>query len=93
MEKSWSATSATEGGEVRRLAVVDEPWLRLIRGFESVYALVQEAIRRGRRSTTLVEEQLTKDTLEYDAELAKSPGDGASGKDVIFSMLADDQVC
>jgi len=31
--------------------------------------------------------------VERGAELAKSPGDAASGKDVIFSMLADDQGC
>jgi 3-hydroxyisobutyrate dehydrogenase len=31
--------------------------------------------------------------VERGAELAKSPRDAASGKDVIVSMLADDQVC
>jgi 3-hydroxyisobutyrate dehydrogenase-like beta-hydroxyacid dehydrogenase len=31
--------------------------------------------------------------VERGAELAKSPADAASGKDVIFSMLADDQGC
>lgn len=54
-------------GNVRRLAVVDEPWLRLIQGFDSVYALAQETIRRNRRLTALIEEHLTKDTVEYDA--------------------------
>ena len=53
--------------DVSRLAVVEEPLLRLIQGFDSVYALAQEAIRRGRRLTTLIEEHLTKDTIEYDA--------------------------
>jgi len=53
--------------DVRRLAVVDEPWLRLIQGFDSVFALAQEAIRRGWRLTTLIEEHLTRDTVEYDA--------------------------
>ena len=51
----------------RRLAVVDEPWPRLIQGFDSVYALAQEAIRHGGRLTFLIEELLTKDTVEYDA--------------------------
>jgi 3-hydroxyisobutyrate dehydrogenase len=31
--------------------------------------------------------------VERGAELAKSPADAASGKDVIFSMLADDESC
>jgi hypothetical protein len=48
--------------DVRRLAVFDEPLLRLIQGFDSVYALAQEAIRSGKRLTTLMEDHLTKDT-------------------------------
>lgn len=51
---------------VRQLAVVDEPCLRLIQGFDSVYAMAQEAILRGKRLTTLIEEHLTKHTLDYD---------------------------
>jgi hypothetical protein len=52
--------------DVRRLAVVDEPLLRLIQGFASVYVLAQEAIRSGKRLTTLIEDHLTKDTLDYE---------------------------
>jgi hypothetical protein len=53
-------------GDVRRLAVVDEPALRLIHGFDSVYALAQEAIRICKTLTSLIEDHLTKDTFEYD---------------------------
>jgi hypothetical protein len=52
--------------DVSRLAVVDEPLLRLIQGFDSVYALAQVAIRSGKRLTTLIEDHLTKDTLDYE---------------------------
>jgi hypothetical protein len=54
--------------DVRRLAVVAEPWLRLIQGFDPVYALAQEAIRRGRR---LASKKGSRDPASAKAPLAK----------------------
>jgi len=41
-------------GSVRRVAVVDEPSLRLVGGFDSVYALAWEAISRRESLSDLV---------------------------------------
>ena len=41
-------------GERRAVAVVEEPSLRLVRGFESVYALAVAAIERGELMPALV---------------------------------------
>ena len=53
-------------GDVRRVALVEEPKLRLIRGCSSVYALAQAAIESGRQLTTLAASHLTDEVLDYD---------------------------
>jgi hypothetical protein len=50
----------------RRLAVVEEPKLRLLRDFDSLYALAQEAIENGVRLTTLAGSHLSDETLDYE---------------------------
>lgn len=54
-------------GEARRVAVVEEPGLRLLRNFDSVYTLALEAIRNNEQLPTLVERHRTDEVLEYDA--------------------------
>ncbi|MBT9331543.1 AraD1 family protein [Paracidobacterium acidisoli] len=53
-------------GGIRRVALVEEPKLRLIHGFDSVFALAQAAIADGGRLTDLVKEHLTGEHLDYD---------------------------
>lgn len=53
--------------EARRVALVEEPGLPLLRGFDSVYALALEAIRGNERLPALVERHRTEEVLEYDA--------------------------
>jgi hypothetical protein len=54
-------------GERRAVAVVEEPSLRLVRGFESVYALAVAAIERGERLPALVDAVRSDVVLDYDA--------------------------
>jgi hypothetical protein len=53
--------------EQRRVALVEEPHLRLLTGADSIYALASAAIRDGQRLSVLVHQSLTTDTLPYDA--------------------------
>jgi hypothetical protein len=55
-----------KAGEVRRVAVVQEPQLRLLRDFDSVYALALAAIAQGGKLTTVVAGHLTDETLDYE---------------------------
>jgi len=50
----------------RRVAVVDEPHLRLLSGAESLYGLATDALASGRRLHAIVDERLTRNTLPYD---------------------------
>jgi hypothetical protein len=50
----------------RHLAMVEEPKLRLLRDFDSLYALAQEAIENGVRLTTLAGNHLSDETLDYE---------------------------
>jgi hypothetical protein len=54
-------------GERRAVAVVEDPSLRLLRGFESVYALAVAAVDRGERLPALVEANRSDEVLDYDA--------------------------
>lgn len=56
--------------EQRRIALVDEPHLRLLSGADSVYALASAAIRHGNSLSALVHQTLTTETLSYDAVYA-----------------------
>lgn len=49
----------------RRVAVVEEPQLRLLRGCSSVYELVTSAIRSARRLREVVEELSSTEQLDY----------------------------
>jgi len=51
---------------VRRVAVVEEPKLRLIGDFDSMYALAQAAIANSGNLTTLAGNHLTDDLIDYD---------------------------
>ena len=53
-------------GAMRRVAMVEEPNLRLVREVASVYALVQMAITRGGSLSNVVKELLSDESLEYD---------------------------
>jgi hypothetical protein len=54
-------------GTQRRIALVEEPRLRLLRQFGSTYALAQAAIGQSNRLGALVEESRTDEFLDYDA--------------------------
>jgi hypothetical protein len=56
-----------QAGDVRRVAVVEEPKLRLLRDFDSVYALAQAAIAGGGKITGLLTGQLSQESVDYDA--------------------------
>jgi hypothetical protein len=55
-----------KAGDARRVAVVQEPKLRLLRDVESVYDLVQAAIERGGQLSSVVADQLSDEALDYD---------------------------
>lgn len=55
-----------KNGSRRCVAVVEEPRLRFIAGFDSLYALALEAIRAGGGISTLVHRQLSDESLDYD---------------------------
>ena len=55
-----------KAGEVRRVAVVEEPKLRLLRNFDSMYALAQAAIANGGNLTSVANGHLTDESLDYD---------------------------
>jgi hypothetical protein len=56
-----------QNGEARRVAVVEEPKLRLLAEFASVYALASAAIARKKSLTELIGEHVADEKLDYDA--------------------------
>jgi hypothetical protein len=56
--------------EQRRVALVEEPHLRLLSGADSIYALASAAIHKGEGISALVNRSLTAETLDYDAVYA-----------------------
>jgi hypothetical protein len=54
-------------GPVRRVAIVDEPRVRLLANFSSTYALAWAAIAEGARLAELAQRHATTETLDYDA--------------------------
>jgi hypothetical protein len=52
-------------GSIRRVAVVEEPELRLLDGVESVYALAREAIASGEPLSALIRARATGERLAY----------------------------
>ena len=55
-----------KAGDVRRVALVEEPKLRLLRTFDSVYALAQAAIASGGKLTSVAGNHVTDESLDYD---------------------------
>jgi hypothetical protein len=55
-----------KAGDVRRVALVEEPKLRLLHTFDSIYALAQAAIASGGRLTSVAGNHLTDESLDYD---------------------------
>ncbi len=53
-------------GEVRRVALVEEPELRLLRTFGSVYALAAAAIGNGGGISDLIEADMGDEVVRYD---------------------------
>lgn len=53
-------------GIVRRVALVEEPQLRVLDGCNSVYELAQSAIKGRAKISDLVRKRLTSERLEYD---------------------------
>jgi hypothetical protein len=55
-----------QNGEARRVALVEEPRLRLLRA-ESVYEIAQDAIRRNEPLTSLMTHAASGETIDYDS--------------------------
>lgn len=53
----------------RRIALVEEPRLRLVDGFTSIFSLAQAAIQ-GNSLTSLVQSRMSSESLDYDAVYA-----------------------
>lgn len=59
-------------GSTRRVARVEEPWLRMLEGADSVLNLAERAIAAGISLPALVEQRATAETLAYDPIYAGS---------------------
>jgi hypothetical protein len=55
-----------KAGSERRLAMVEEPKLRLLRDFNSLYTLAQAATITGEKLTSLAGHYLSEDILDYE---------------------------
>src|SRR5512140_3056455 len=55
-----------QNGATRRVGVVEEPRLRLLRGFTSVYGLAQAALAEATKLAAIVQRHATEETLDYD---------------------------
>lgn len=53
-------------GPLRRVALVEEPWLRLLGGVQSVFELVDEVFQSRLPLRTSLERHATSDALDYD---------------------------
>lgn len=54
-------------GDLRRVAMVDEPTLRLVGGVSSIYELAVAAIANGERFSGAAKHRVTDESLDYDA--------------------------
>lgn len=55
-----------KAGNTRRLALVEEPKLRLLRNFDSLYALAQAAIESGVKLSTHAANHISDEALDYE---------------------------
>ena len=53
-------------GNERRVAVVEEPRLRLLDQHDTVYALAQAAMASGKTLSAMVQQHAARETIEYD---------------------------
>ena len=51
----------------RRVALVDEPRLRLLANVASIYSLANQAVRTGKRLSEAAVDQLSEESLDYDS--------------------------
>jgi hypothetical protein len=58
--------SPLAGIATRRVALVEEPKLRFLRGFDSVVSLAEAAIANGGNLSSVVADHLTDESLEYE---------------------------
>jgi hypothetical protein len=56
-----------KAGDARRVAVVEEPKLRLLRNFDSMYALARAAIESDGKLTITAGNNLSDESLDYDS--------------------------
>jgi hypothetical protein len=56
-----------QNGKVRRVALVEEPQLRVLEKFESVYALASEAIAKKANLSELAQKSASGEKLDYEA--------------------------
>ena len=56
-----------EKAGTRRVAVVEEPRLRLLQNAVSVYSLAQEAMSSGSKLSNLIQRKISDEFIEYDA--------------------------
>ena len=54
-------------GDERRVALVDEPRLRLLGSAGSIYSLANQAIGAGKKLSEAAEDQLSDESLDYDS--------------------------
>jgi len=54
-------------GTERRVALVDEPRLRLLANVPSIYSLANQAVRTGKKISEAAEDQLSDESLDYDS--------------------------
>jgi len=54
-------------GEERRVALVDEPRLRLLGSVPSIYSLANAALGTGKKLSQAVEDQIRDESLDYDS--------------------------
>ena len=63
-----------EGPDGRRVALVEEPRLRLLEGCQSVYGLAWDCLNEGVSLAAGVERRKTNELVDYDAVYAGDPG-------------------
>ena len=63
-----------EGPDGRRVALVEEPRLRLLEGCQSVYGLAWDCLNEGVSLAAGIERRKTNELVDYDAVYAGDPG-------------------
>jgi hypothetical protein len=66
MKNAMTRLVQIQRGTERRVALVEEPRLRLLNGFHSVHALAQSAVSAGEGLAALVQASASKEALDYE---------------------------